>query len=70
MARNFVIANDGQIMVQINDAKTRWGFYLAREAIMGRWSWSGATSWDVIPSDDPRITPEDHERLDWLLTNE
>ena len=63
----FVITDDGTILLQAPDPNSRWGFYLAD------WDqdWDGgvgvATGWTAIDDNDPRITDEDHQRLDWLL---
>lgn len=63
----YVITEDGSILLQIPCESSRWGFYLCDEDE----SWDGglgvASDWEALKFDDPRITPEDHERLDWCL---
>lgn len=62
----YVITNDDQILVQIVD-DNRWGFSLTSDDQ----TWPGgigvASSWEIISPNDPRITEQDHEDLDWLL---
>lgn len=63
----YVITEDGTILVQVPNPDSRWGFYLADEDQ----SWDGgfgiASSWDLIPDDDPRVTDEIRDRLGWIL---
>lgn len=69
--KNFVLTNRNEILVQIEDEKSEFGFYLADEEMSYDGGFgSGATTWQVIEKDDPRITDELHERLDWLLEDE
>ena len=62
----YVITDRGTILVQRPD-NTEHGFSLFDD----EQSWSGgfgvASTWEAIPAADPRITAEDHERLDWIL---
>lgn len=63
----YVLTDDGLILVQVPDPDSRWGFYLADDDQ----SWDGgfgiAGKWELLSADDPRISADDHERLDFML---
>lgn len=63
----YVITSDNTVLLQVRDDDSRWGFYLCDDDQ----SWDGgfgiASQWSIVSDDDPRITPEDHERLDHIL---
>jgi hypothetical protein len=63
----YVVTAQGEILVQVADPDSRWGFYLADDDQ----SWDGgigaASEWEIVPDDDPRITPEIREQLGWIL---
>jgi len=67
MNATYVITNKNQILVQAADDDSQFGFSLHDDDQ----TWPGglgiAAEWTAIDRDDPRITPEDHARLDWLL---
>jgi len=63
----FVITDNGTILVQISDPTASSGFYLADDDQTWDGGFGVAQNWEMISYDDPRITNEDHERLDWLL---
>lgn len=64
---DYVVTEKGEILVQIPNPESRWGFYLADEDQ----SWDGgfgiASEWHLIADDDPRITEEIREQLGWIL---
>lgn len=73
MARpSFVVAappNDPDgvdIFVYAPDRESRWGFalYDDDQTFDGGF---GCGEWEFAAPDDPRITAEDHDRLDWVL---
>jgi hypothetical protein len=55
-----------EVLVQIIDPESRWGFYLADadQTWDGGLGWS---EWEALADDDPRITESDRERLSWRL---
>lgn len=63
----YVLTSDGLILLQIPDPDSRWGFYLCDDDQ----SWDGgfgiASQWELLADDDPRITPDDRERLGCFL---
>lgn len=62
----YVVTDQGGILVQLPD-DNQWGFVLCDEDQ----SWPGgfgiASSWERIADDDPRITDQDREDLEWLF---
>lgn len=64
--KGYVRTDTGEIMVQIPDSESRFGFYLANE----EQSWDGgigiAASWEAISKSD--VSEEDKERLGWILS--
>lgn len=64
----YVVTNLGTIMVQ-TPADSRWGFELSDgdRSYTDTATTEGVTSWDAITDDDPRITDEDRERLQWII---
>lgn len=68
MSRAFVITERGDVLVQIEDPSSQWGFQLASDDMTWDGGFgSGAGTWQVVDYHDPRISDEDHDRLDWLL---
>ncbi|MGE4195973.1 MAG: hypothetical protein AB7G11_02470 [Phycisphaerales bacterium] len=63
----YILTESGDIYVQVPNPESRWGFYLADDDQ----SWDGgiglASSWELLDEDDPRITDDDRERLEWIL---
>jgi len=70
MENTFVITEDKKILVQVSDKNCQFGFYLCD----GDQAWPGgfgiSNEWTAISKDDPKITKEDHDRLDWILEQE
>lgn len=62
----YVVTDTGSILVQHPD-ENQWGFSLCDD----EQSWPGgigvAGEWTAIAPDDPRITDDDRERLQWML---
>lgn len=64
--RGYVITGDGTILVQVpND--NQWGFMLCDDDQTWDGGFGVASEWEPIANDDPRITDEDRERLQWIL---
>ncbi len=67
---SYVLTSDGQVLVQVPDIDSKWGFYLTDD----EQSWDGgfgiASDWEAIPEDDPRISAEVHEQLDSLFCSD
>lgn len=62
----FVATDSGLILVQKAD-NGRWGFSLHDDDQCWPGGFGIAREWTLLAPDDPRITPADHERLDWIL---
>lgn len=64
--KGYVRTNTGEILVQIPDPESHWGFYLADE----EQTWDGgfgiASSWK--PIDAKKVSKKDKERLGWILS--
>jgi len=67
IAAGYVLTDDGDILLQLPDPTSRWGYVLADADR----SWDGgegvATRWTLLADDDPRISDADRERLGWRL---
>ena len=62
----YVITEEGLVLVQDPDVSDPHGFYLTD----GEQSWSGGfgvTKWTAIAADDPRVTDQDRDEMDWAL---
>jgi hypothetical protein len=66
MATGYVLTDAGTILVQ-RPADNDWGFELCDDDRCWPGGLGVAGSWTLLADDDPRITPEDRERLSWLL---
>ena len=64
----YVNTNSGDIYVQIPD-DNRWGFAICDDDMS--WSYHNTSGmpgeWTAIEDDDPRITDERREQLQWIL---
>ena len=63
----YVVADNGNVYVQVPD-DSQWGFSVASDDQ----SWPGGiglgvSNWELVADDDPRVTDEDRERLQWIL---
>lgn len=63
----YVIADTGAVYVQL-PADNQWGFVLASDDQAFSPAPAGVRSWRAVPADDPEISLEDRERLEWLLS--
>lgn len=64
---SWVITEGGTILVQVPDATSEWGFYLADDEQTWDGGFGVAGEWVPIPRDDPRITQEDRDAMEWML---
>jgi hypothetical protein len=62
----WVITDNGTILIQ-RPANNQWGFELASDDQTWPGGFGIAQSWEAIPDDDPRITDEDRDTLQWLF---
>jgi len=65
--KGFVLHEKAGILLQL-PAENQHGFILADDDQ----TWPGGfglgnASWECLANDDPRITDEDRERLEWML---
>ena len=67
MHEGYVITNRNQILVQVPDTESRYGFYLADDDQTFDGGVGVAESWEAIPENDPRISREVKDRLGWML---
>ena len=67
MHKGYVITNLNQILVQVPDTESRYGFYLADDDQTFDGGLGVAESWEAIPENDPRINREVKDRLGWML---
>lgn len=68
MHRGFVLCEKtGQVFFQIPSKEAKHGFYILDEDQ----AWDGGfgilSSWVALEEGDPRITPEDKDRLGWMI---
>lgn len=70
MDRTFVVTDKGTVLVQVEDAASEFGFYLADDDQTWPGGFGVATRWESVSESDPRITADDHDRLDWLLSGD
>lgn len=65
--KGYVRTNKGEILVQIPDPQSRWGFYLADE----EQTWDGG--FGILASaffsiSEKKVSKKDKERLGWILS--
>ena len=61
----YVITSNGTVLAQI-PADNQWGFAISSDDQ----TWPGGfgvDDWELLASNDPRITDADRERLQWIL---
>ena len=63
----YVITDTGEILVQVPDDSSKWGFFLSDEDESWDGGFGAASSWELIDESDPRITDEVKDRLGWIL---
>ena len=65
IAAGYILTDNSNIYVQI-PADNQWGFSIQADDQ----TWPGGLGlgqWELLASDDPRITDADRERLGWIL---
>lgn len=63
--RGYVITPEGDVYLQLPADNAPRGFVIADED--QAWDIPPFKSWEAIAEDDPRITEDDRERLQWIL---
>jgi hypothetical protein len=62
----YVLTDKGDILVQVPE-DNQHGFSLCSDDQTWPGGFGIAQSWEALKDDDPRITADDHENMDWIL---
>lgn len=63
----YVLTDEGEVLIQVPDENTQWGFYLTD----GDQSWDGGVGvsegWEALKRNDRRITEDERAKLEWVF---